>query len=97
MKSSSKISVKTILITKSVVLSPNNQKTNKRQTTVSFRSKFLKFCLRIKTFVQILEKTSFFAKLGRCTDYCKNTQKPCENINVGCANFQNCPQRSKKL
>ena len=55
MKSSSKISVKTILITKSVVLSPNNQKTNKRQTTVSFGSKFLKFCLRIKTFVQILE------------------------------------------
>ena len=53
---SPKISVKTILMTKRVILSPNSpnsQKTNKRQTIVGFGSKMLKFCLRIKIFVQM--------------------------------------------
>ena len=62
MKISPKISEKPILITKPVILSPNSQKTNKRQTIVGFRSKILKFCLRIKTFVQMLEKEVFFVK-----------------------------------
>ena len=55
-KISSKISVKSILMTKRVILSsnsPNNRKTNKRQTIVGFGSKMLKFCLRIKIFVQM--------------------------------------------
>ena len=60
-KVSSKISVKIILMTKPI-LNPNNQKTNKRQIIVGFGGKFLKFCLRIKTFLQMLEKEIFFAK-----------------------------------
>ena len=61
-KVSSKISVKIILMTKPIILNPNNQKTNKRQIIVGFGGKFLKFCLRIKTFLQMLEKEIFFAK-----------------------------------
>ena len=55
-KISPKISVKSILMTKQVILSsnsPNNRKTNKRQTIAGFGSKMLKFCLRIKIFVQM--------------------------------------------
>ena len=63
-KVSSKISVKIILMTKPIILNPNNQKTNKRQIIVGFGGKFLKFCLRIKTFLQMLEKEIFFAKFG---------------------------------
>ena len=59
---SSKISVKIILMTKPIILNPNNQKTNKKQIIVGFGGKFLKFCLRIKTFLQMLEKEIFFAK-----------------------------------
>ena len=62
MKISPKISVKTILMTIPVILNPNSQKTNKRQTIVGFGIKSLKFCLRIKTFVQMLEKQVLFAK-----------------------------------
>ena len=61
-KVSSKISVKIILMTKPIILNPNNQKTNMRQIIVGFGGKFLKFCLRIKTFLQMLEKEIFFAK-----------------------------------
>ena len=61
-KVSSKISVKIILMTKPIILNPNNQKTNKKQIIVGFGGKFLKFCLRIKTFLQMLEKEIFFAK-----------------------------------
>ena len=61
-KVSSKISVKIILMTKPIILNPNNQKTNKRQIIVGFGGKFLNFCLRIKTFLQMLEKEIFFAK-----------------------------------
>ena len=57
-----KISVKTILMTKPVILIHNSQKT-KRQTVVGFSSKSLKFCLKIKIFVQMLEKEVLFAKL----------------------------------
>ena len=49
-------------MTKPVILSSDSQKTNKRQTIVGFGSKSLKFCLRIKTFVQMLEKEVLFAK-----------------------------------
>ena len=52
-------------MTKPVILSPNNpnsQKINKRQTIVGFGSKILKFCLRIKIFVQIKEKEVLFVK-----------------------------------
>ena len=63
-KVSSKISVKIILMTKPIILNPNNQKTNKRQIIVGFGGKFLKFCLRIKTFLQMLEKEIFFAKFS---------------------------------
>ena len=61
-KVSSKISVKIILMTKPIILNPNNLKTHKRQIIVAFGGKFLKFCLRIKTFLQMLEKEIFFAK-----------------------------------
>ena len=61
-KNWSQDNVKTILMTKSVILGSNRQRTNKRQTVVGFGCKFLKFCLRIKTFVQILEKEVLFAK-----------------------------------
>ena len=50
---------------KPVMLNPNNQKPNKRQTIVSFVSKILKFCLRVKTFLLMLEKKSFLQNLGR--------------------------------
>ena len=49
---------------KPVILNPNTQKTNKRQTIVGFGSTILKFCLRIKIFLQMLEKKSFFQNLG---------------------------------
>ena len=49
-------------MTKPVILSPTSQKTNKRQTIVGFSGKILKFCPRIKTFLQMLEKEVFFAK-----------------------------------
>ena len=49
-------------MTKPVILSPNSQKTIKRQTIVGFGSKSLKFYFRIKTFVQMLEKEVLFAK-----------------------------------
>ena len=62
MKISPKISVKTILVTKPVILSPDSKIANIRQTVVGFGSKVLKFCLRIKTFVQMLEKEVLFAK-----------------------------------
>ena len=64
---SSKVNVKTILMTKPVILNPNDQKTNKRQTIVGFGSKSLKFCIRIKTFLQMLEKEACFAKLSAIT------------------------------
>ena len=56
-----RISLKTILVTKPVILIRNSQKT-KRQTIVGFSSRSLKFCLRIKIFVQMLEKEVLFAK-----------------------------------
>ena len=56
-----RISLKTILMTKPVILIRNSQKT-KRQTIVGFSSRSLKFCLRIKIFVQMLEKEVLFAK-----------------------------------
>ena len=62
-KTSSKISLKTILMKKPVILNPNSQKTNKRKTIVYFDSKILEFCLRIKRFLQMLENEVFFAKL----------------------------------
>ena len=62
MKISPKISVKTILVTKPVILSPDSKIANIRQTIVGFGSKVLTFCLRIKTFVQMLEKEVLFAK-----------------------------------
>ena len=46
---------------KPVIVIPNSQKT-KRQTIVGFSSKSLKFCLRIKIFVQMLKKEVLFAK-----------------------------------
>ena len=49
-------------MTKPVILNPNSQKTNKRQTIVGFSSKILKLCLTIKTFLQMLEKEVFLAK-----------------------------------
>ena len=58
---SSKISVKTILMTKAVILRPNSQKANKRQTIAGFGSKILKLCPRIKTYVEM----SFLKNLGR--------------------------------
>ena len=64
-KISPKITVKTILMTKPVIMSPNSansQKINKTQAGVGFSSKILKFCLRIKIFVQMLEKEVLFAK-----------------------------------
>ena len=48
-------------MTKPVILIPNSQKT-KRQTVEGFSSKSLKFCLRIKVLVQMLEKEVLFAK-----------------------------------
>ena len=52
-------------MTKPVVLNPNSQKTNKRQTIVGFGSKILKFYLRIKTFLQMLEKKYFLQNFVR--------------------------------
>ena len=83
-------------MTKPVILNLNNQKTNKSQTIVGFGSKILKFCLKIKTFLQMLEKQVSFAKLRTIIlNIAKNTQRPCEKTSKGCANFQNCPQRLK--
>ena len=62
-KVSSKVCVKTILMTKPVILNPTSQKTNKRQTIVVFSSKILKFCPRIKIFLQMLEKEVIFCKI----------------------------------
>ena len=62
MQISPKISVKTILIEKSIVLSPKSQKTNIIETIVSFGSKILRFCLKIKTFTQMLKKKPFLQK-----------------------------------
>ena len=64
-KISSKISVKTILMTKPVILNPNSQKVKKKQTIVGFGSKILKFYLRIKTFLQMLEKKYFLQNFVR--------------------------------
>ena len=50
-------------MTKPVILNPNNQKVNKTQNIVGFGSKVIKFCLRIKTFPQMLEKQVSFAKI----------------------------------
>ena len=51
-------------MTKPVILSPSSQRTNKRQTIVGVGSKILKLCLRIRTFVQLLEKEVLFAKFS---------------------------------
>ena len=59
-KSYSKTSVKTILMTKPLILNPNGQKTNKRQTIVGFGRKILKICLRAKTFLQMFKKKVSF-------------------------------------
>ena len=75
-------------MTKPVILNPKSQKADKRQTTASFDSNVLKFCLRIKAFLQMLKKVFF-------VEYHKNTQKPCETTNIRCANFQNCPEKLK--
>ena len=40
------------------MLSPKSQKTNKREAIVNFDSKYLKFCFKIKTHAQMLEKIS---------------------------------------
>ena len=45
---------------KPVIVIPSSQK--KKQTIVGFSSKSLKFCLRIKIFVQMLKKEVLFAK-----------------------------------
>ena len=49
-------------MTKLAILSPNSQETNKREKTIAGFASF-KFCLRIKTFLQMLEKENFFAKI----------------------------------
>ena len=82
-------------MTKPVILNRNSEKTNNRQTIVGFSSKILKFCLRIKTFLQMLEKEVFCKISDDYIEYRRNTQKPCEKTNIGCANFQNCPERLK--
>ena len=83
-------------MTKPVILKPTNQKINKRQTIAGFRSKILKFCPRIKTFLHMLEKDVFFCKIqDDYIEYPRNTQNPCEKTNIGRANFQNCPERLK--
>ena len=83
-------------MTKPVILNPDSQKTNKRQTNVGFGSKILKFCLRIKTFLQMLEKEVFFAKFKTIIlNIAEIHKKPCEKTNIGCANFQNCRERLK--
>ena len=60
-----KISVKIILVAKTVILNPKSKKINKSQTIVGFGCKILKFCLRIKTFLQMLEKEVFLQNLAR--------------------------------
>ena len=71
-------------------MNPNspNIKTNKRQTIVGFASKVLKLCLRIKIFVQMLEKEVFSEKFRTMT---LNTVKVHKSF--GCADFQNYPER----
>ena len=49
-------------MTKPVILRPNSRRTNQRQQILGFGGKILKFCLRIKTFVEMLEKEVLFAK-----------------------------------
>ena len=49
---------------KPVILSPNSQKINKRQTIVCFGSKILKLYRRIKRLVQMLEKEFLFTKFS---------------------------------
>ena len=61
-KISPKISAKTMLMIKPIILTPNSRKTKKRQNVVGFGSKILKFCLRIQIFVQMSEKEVLFAK-----------------------------------
>ena len=51
-----------MFMTKPVMLRLSSQKINKRQTITGFGSKILKFCLRIKTSAQMLEKEVLFAK-----------------------------------
>ena len=48
-------------MTKLAILNPNSQETNKRERTIAGFASF-KFCLKIKTFLQIVEKEGFFAK-----------------------------------
>ena len=80
-KISPKICVKTMLMTKPVILSPkstNSQNRNMRQTIVAFG------------------KDVLFAKFRTMIlNIAKNTQKPCEETNIGCAIFQNCPEKWK--
>ena len=65
-----------------MILSPNTKKTNRRQTTVDFGGEVIKFCFRIKIFVQILEKEVLFCKiLDDDIEHWKNTQKPCKKTN----------------
>ena len=54
-------------MTKPVILNPNSQKANKRQNIVDSGSKIIKFCLRIKTSLQMLQKEVFFAKFRTMT------------------------------
>ena len=51
-------------MTKPLILIPNSQKNKetKKQIIAGFSSKSLKFCLRIKIFVQMLKKEVVFAK-----------------------------------
>ena len=91
-KISPKISVRTILITKPVILSHNGQKASKRQTIVGFSNKILEFCLRIKTFVRMLEKEFFFAKFRTMIlNIVKIHKNLVKKTNIECANFQDCP------
>ena len=50
-------------MTKPVIMNHNSQKPNKRQTIVGFSSKILKFCDRIKKFIQMLEKEVLSVKV----------------------------------
>ena len=94
-KISSKISVKTILMTKPVILNPNSPKTNKRQNIVDSAGKIPKFCLRIKISLKILQKEVFFAKFRTMTLSIAKIHKSLVKKLTGYANFQNCPERLK--
>ena len=79
-------------MTKPVILIPNSQKT-KKQTVVGLSGKSLKFCLRIKIFVQMLEKEVLFAKL---TMIILNIAKIHRSVvKKLTSDFQNCPERLK--